>query len=71
MHSLHDLHIWPISTANIALTCHLVTPGGHPGDAFLLELADELGHRFRIRHATIQIEIDPDCACALAPEDVV
>jgi cobalt-zinc-cadmium efflux system protein len=71
VHSLHDLHIWPISTADIALTCHLVTPAGHPGDAFLMELAEELAHKFRIRHATIQIELDPNCACALAPDDVV
>jgi cobalt-zinc-cadmium efflux system protein len=71
VHSLHDLHIWPISTADIALTCHLVTPAGHPGDPFLHELAEELSHRFRIRHATIQIELDPDVACALAPDEVV
>jgi cobalt-zinc-cadmium efflux system protein len=28
---LHDLHIWPVSTTETALTCHLVIPGGHPG----------------------------------------
>ena len=32
---LHDLHIWAMSTTETALTCHLVTPRGHPGDAFL------------------------------------
>jgi cobalt-zinc-cadmium efflux system protein len=26
---LHDLHIWPISTTETALTCHLVMPGMH------------------------------------------
>jgi cobalt-zinc-cadmium efflux system protein len=68
--SLHDLHIWPISTAEIALTCHLVTPDGHPGDPFLHELCAELSRRFRIRHATIQIEIE-EGLCALAPDEVV
>ncbi|WP_298422705.1 cation diffusion facilitator family transporter [Rhodoblastus sp.] len=68
---LHDLHIWPMSTTEIALTCHLVMPGGHPGDAFLHDLAADLSGRFRINHATVQIEIDPDRACALAPEHVV
>ena len=29
--AVHDLHIWPMSTADIALTAHLVIPGGHPG----------------------------------------
>ncbi len=69
--SLHDLHIWPISTADIALTCHLVTPDGHPGDPFLHDLCAELNRRFRIRHATIQIELDAQGVCALAPDEVV
>lgn len=69
--SLHDLHIWSMSTTETALTCHLVTPGGHPGDAFLRDLAAELAKRFRIPHATIQVETDPRVACALAPDEVV
>jgi len=69
--ALHDLHIWSMSTTEIALTCHLVTPGGHPGDAFLHDLAAELARKFRINHPTLQIELDPHRACALAPDDVV
>jgi cobalt-zinc-cadmium efflux system protein len=68
---VHDLHIWPMSTTEIAMTCHLVMPGGHPGDAFLHELAADLASRFKIDHATVQIEIDPRMACALAPDEVV
>ncbi len=69
--SLHDLHIWPMSTTEIALTCHLVMPDGHPGDAFIHGLCDELRARFKINHATIQIEVDKTLACALAPDEVV
>ena len=69
--SLHDLHIWAMSTTETALTCHLVMPDGHPGDAFLMETAHELRHRFRISHATMQIETDRNTACALAPDEVV
>ena len=69
--SLHDLHIWPMSTTDIALTCHLVMPGGHPGDAFIHDLCEELAEHFKINHATVQIELEPDCDCALAPDDVV
>jgi cobalt-zinc-cadmium efflux system protein len=69
--SVHDLHIWPMSTTETALTAHLLMPGsGHPGDAFLVEAARELDHDFGIGHATLQIEMT-DEACALAPDHVV
>jgi cobalt-zinc-cadmium efflux system protein len=69
---LHDLHIWGMSTTETALTCHLVMPRGHPGDAVLNAMAGELRHRFGIHHATIQIELaDTDEACLLTPEHVV
>ena len=69
---LHDLHIWGMSTTETALTCHLIMPAGHPGDAVLNGIAQQLHHRFAIEHATIQIELaDTDEACALTPEHVV
>ncbi|WP_294538606.1 cation diffusion facilitator family transporter [uncultured Rhodoblastus sp.] len=69
--AIHDLHVWPIGATETAMTCHLVMPAGHPGDAFLHDLAIELAKRFRIDHPTIQIEIEPHLACALAPDDVL
>jgi len=69
---LHDLHIWGMSTTETALTCHLVMPDGHPGDAMLNGIAEQLHHRFGIHHATIQIELaDTEEACLLTPEHVV
>lgn len=69
---VHDLHIWGMSTTETALTCHLVMPGGHPGDAALGRLARDLDQHFGIHHATIQIELaDSDEVCALTPESVV
>lgn len=53
---VHHLHIWNIGTTETALTVHLVMPGGHPGDAFLAGLQDELHDRFHIGHSTVQIE---------------
>ncbi|GJD50449.1 Cadmium, cobalt and zinc/H(+)-K(+) antiporter [Methylobacterium crusticola] len=68
---VHDLHVWPMSTTETALTAHLVMPGGHPGNAFLGECAGVLRERFGIAHVTIQVEIAGGPACALAPETVV
>lgn len=65
----HDLHIWPMSTTETVLTAHLVIPAGHPGDGFLAEAQAMLKERFAIGHATLQIEVDPACYCAL--EDAV
>jgi cobalt-zinc-cadmium efflux system protein len=69
--AVHDLHIWPLSTTENALTAHLVFPGGHPGDEFLAVAASELKQRFGIGHTTLQIEISEDTACHLAPDHVV
>jgi cobalt-zinc-cadmium efflux system protein len=70
--AIHDLHIWGMSTTETALTCHLVMPAGHPGDAALGDITRDLEQRFGIHHATIQIELgDSDEVCALTPENVV
>lgn len=54
--AVHDLHIWPMSTTEVAFTVHLVMPQGHPGDNFLHGVMQALEQRFGIHHATIQIE---------------
>ena len=68
--AIHDLHVWPISTTETALTCHLVMPAG-TADAFLIETAQLLKTTYRIGHTTLQVETHPDNGCALAPDDVV
>ncbi len=60
---VHDLHIWPMSTTEIALSAHLIMPGGHPGDGFLHQLTETLRQHHRIAHVTIQIEQN-DALCA-------
>mgnify|MGYP001415312820 CR=1 FL=1 len=68
---LHDLHIWAMSTTETVLTCHLVMPARHPGDAFLRQASDGLRHHFKIAHATLQIEHGDAGVCALEPDHVV
>lgn len=63
--SIHDLHIWPMSTTETALTCHLVMPGGHPGDAFIENAAKMLHDEFEIRHTTLQLEVGTGAPCGL------
>ena len=54
--AVHDLHVWPLSTIETALTAHVVTRHAAEPDA-LLESARRLMHdRFRIEHCTIQVE---------------
>ena len=68
---LHDLHIWAMSTTETALTCHLVTPAGHPGDEFLHRVAHELKDKFEIGHTTVQIELSDGSHCHLQPDNVL
>lgn len=68
---IHDLHVWPISTTETAMTCHLVMPGGYPGDDFLMDCCQMLKKSYKIGHATLQIEVSESNACALAPDTVV
>lgn len=67
---VHDLHIWAMSTTEVALSAHLLMPEGHPGDVFLNGIAHELAHDYSIGHATLQIELG-GAECALAPDHVV
>ncbi len=69
--AVHDLHIWPMSTTETALTAHLVIPSGHPGDGFLIHISHELAHDFAIGHATIQIESGTEAGCKLESETVI
>lgn len=69
--SVHDVHIWPISTTKVAMTAHVVIPSGHPGDDFLDNTAEELEHEFGIAHVTLQIETGDGGSCRLAPANTI
>jgi cobalt-zinc-cadmium efflux system protein len=69
--AIHDLHVWPLSTTETALTVHLVVPQRLSGDAYVAAIAGELHDRFGIDHATVQIEAGDGAACRLEPDDVV
>ncbi len=69
---VHDLHIWGMSTTGTALTAHLVRPGAELDDGLLHEACHALETRFKVHHATLQIERgDGGEPCHLADEAVV
>jgi cobalt-zinc-cadmium efflux system protein len=54
--AVHDLHVWPLSTTETALTAHIVTQrAGYP-DEILARARAVLHDRFHIEHCTIQVE---------------
>jgi cobalt-zinc-cadmium efflux system protein len=54
--AVHDLHIWGLSTKEIALTAHLVVPESVLSDAEYENINTTLKQQFRIDHVTIQVE---------------
>ncbi|MDZ4276176.1 MAG: cation diffusion facilitator family transporter [Erythrobacter sp.] len=54
--AVHDLHVWPMSTTETALTAHLVMPGRPASDSFLHDIAASLETRFGVGHSTLQVE---------------
>jgi len=53
---VHDLHIWAMSTTDVALTAHLIRPCHGGEDALLATATRQLRERFGIAHATLQVE---------------
>lgn len=53
---VHDLHIWGLSTREVALTTHLVMPEIILQDQDYYQINTDLKTKFNIDHVTIQIE---------------
>jgi cobalt-zinc-cadmium efflux system protein len=61
--AVHDLHVWPMSTTENALTAHLVVPDTGASQAVLRNAKSVLHDRFQLEHVTIQIETGMEDNC--------
>jgi cobalt-zinc-cadmium efflux system protein len=69
---VHDLHIWALSTTQVALTAHLVRSAEADDQSLIRSACEGLGHRFHIGHATLQVETaDLAANCRLRPAGVI
>jgi cobalt-zinc-cadmium efflux system protein len=53
---IHHLHIWGMSTTQVALTVHLVKADGTIDNELLKRIEHDLKDEFQIEHSTIQFE---------------
>ncbi len=69
--SVHDLHIWTISSSNVVLSAHVRVPDQptHTAQRILNLVTELLRKKYKIHHATLQIECqccaETDCGCAV------
>jgi cobalt-zinc-cadmium efflux system protein len=60
---VHHLHIWGLSTSEVALTAHLTLVTDAVDNALLCSINHELAERFGIGHATLQFEAASQSEC--------
>lgn len=58
---VHDLHVWAMSTNEVALTAHMLIEPLPTDDRLLQEVTQELHEHFAIAHSTLQFERDDGC----------
>ncbi|MGH7814233.1 MAG: cation diffusion facilitator family transporter [Candidatus Binataceae bacterium] len=55
---VHDLHVWCLTTRQIALSAHAVVAPGADRDQVLADICHLLQSKFNIHHLTVQLERD-------------
>ena len=61
--SVHDLHVWTITSGFISLSAHLTVRKDADPQAVLRDANEVLTTRFGIRHSTLQTEETDDPSC--------
>jgi cobalt-zinc-cadmium efflux system protein len=72
--SVHDLHVWAITSGFVAMSGH-VQASGRPSSAVLHDLRLALQRNYRIEHVTLQVEqpdhADDGACCTLDPRCLI
>jgi cobalt-zinc-cadmium efflux system protein len=72
--SVHDIHVWTITSGFVAMSAH-VRAGGRPSEEVLHDILELLREQFQIEHATLQVESDQhagqDACCTMDPRCLV
>ena len=55
---VHDLHVWCLTTREVALSAHCVVADAADHDRVLSEMSQLLQSKFNIHHMTVQLECD-------------
>jgi cobalt-zinc-cadmium efflux system protein len=61
--SVHDLHVWSITSEVTAMSCHLVLKINENAEAALSESSRLMREKYGIEHTTIQIEFGEQSDC--------
>lgn len=56
--SVHDLHVWSITSDMTAMSCHVVLRQNEDAGAALSKLSSLMWEKYGIEHTTIQIEFE-------------
>jgi cobalt-zinc-cadmium efflux system protein len=65
---VHDLHIWGLSTKEVALTAHIVMSTGQPTSVNYQNIDSILKDKFHINHVTVQVEMENSESLCLRSE---
>jgi len=68
---IHDLHVWPMSTTEVALSVHLIIVNDSLDNDFLPKLQQQLREHFSIEHSTVQVERQDDGPCMLNKNECI
>ena len=60
---VHDLHVWTLTSDMEVASAHLMVSTGTDSHAVLDQARSLLRDRYRIAHATLQIEPDDHTGC--------